>query len=633
MTFMKTFWAALLAFIVANILLVLLTFMMFAGVVAMMGDPVPVVRQGSILEIDFKQGITDSPSSSPIKSVGLSGVDFDRSNTLLQTLTAIEKASYDDNITGIYINITGGSISMANIEELRAALETFKESGKFVIGYSDVYSQMSYYFTSVADRIYLNPEGTILWKGISSNVMFYKGLLDKLGIHVEILRHGQYKAAVEPFMTDKMSAENREQTLLMLNTIWGSILQDVSLSRSIDSAVLSNYATELSVHSPKDALEYGLVDGLLYEDQVHSMLSKLSHNSMSVVDAEAELFGGEESLIVSEVVESAQDQIEEGETTEVTYSGDTEELKDPVFVSLSNYISTGAYGTANRSKNKVAVIYADGEIVDGESSQGTIGGATVAAKIAKARKDKAVKAVVLRVNSPGGSALASEIMWREMELTKQDKPVIVSMGGMAASGGYYISAPADLIIANKTTITGSIGVFGLLLDVSGGMKSKLGLTVDVVKTNPSADLGSLYRRISPHEKEVIMHGIEDVYDTFVGHVSDGRNLTREYVDGIGGGRVWTGVSALEIGLVDVFGGLKDAIALAADRAGVSGDFRVLEMVEAPDNLSIILRSLGMGEASMNDKLGEMFMHYVSIKNMLDNQNTIQARMPYYIEIE
>lgn len=615
MNFFKTFLAALLAFVVANILLLIMFVMILSGISALMSDSTPELKRNSVLFIDLANGISDSPNSSIVNSIGFSGISFDNSNTIFEAVTAIERATYDNNIEGIYINLDRASISLANIEELRNALNEFKDSGKFIISYADYYTQLGYYFSSVADRMYLNPQGLIDWRGLSAHTMFFKGLIDKLGINVEILRHGDFKAAVEPFMLDRMSPENRMQTGTMIGTIWGTILEDIALSRGIDSAVLSNYATELSIRSAEYAEQYGMVDALLYEDQVKDILKKTVKEGVTVDEAYY--------MVINRL---DNDEDAEGDS-------DKKNKKNVNLITLPDYISAVKSSLNRTSKNKIAVVYADGDIVDGKGDKNSVGGATLSAKLAKVRKDDNVKAVVLRVNSPGGSALASEVIWREMELIREKKPLIVSMGGVAASGGYYISCPADVILANRTTITGSIGVFGLMADISRTLKDKLGITVDVVKTNPSSDLGSMYRGVTRYERDIIMQGVEQVYNTFVNHVADGRNMTFDNVDKIGGGRVWSGVSALEIGLTDGYGGLKDAVLLAIDRAEVMDDFRVWHVTDQPDALTEIIRQLGgVKEMRMKDELGEAFMYYNSIKNVITEQG-VQARMPYMLEID
>lgn len=590
MTFLKTFWAALLAFVVANILIGVLGVMIFAGVVTVLSSDSPItVNTNSILKIDLKDAITDAPDISPMGIIDFTTMKIKTSNTLLEVLNAIEYAAVDSNIKGIYLEINSGApISLANCEELREALVKFKESGKFIVSYSEVYSQGKYYLASVSDKIYMNPEGGMSWQGMASNVMFYKGLLDKLGVQPEVLRHGSFKAAVEPFIMDKMSPENRLQMNRLLGSIWGTVVSDIASSRGIDSATLQTLASTLAIESPQQAVEHKLVDSLVYNDQMMEVLNAL-------------------------VGEDADD--------------------EPNFVSLGHYIGSMKPTVTKISKNKVAIIYADGEIIDGESVDGKIGSETMARKLAEVRNDDNVKALVLRVNSPGGSALASEIMWREIELIKKDKPVVVSMGGVAASGGYYISAPADIILADRMTLTGSIGVFGLMFNAEKGLKDKLGITVDVVKTNPSADMGVPFRGLTPAERAYAMKGIERVYTTFVGHVAAGRNMSVEAVDEIGGGRVWSGMDASKIGLIDGFGGLKQAIALAADRAGIAQDYRISQIVDMEDSFTAIFRSLSKGirSAKMQNELGDAFVHYNHLMSILETEG-VQARMPYIIDI-
>lgn len=607
MNFLKTFLAAFLAFVAANMLLFILTIMFFASMAAFSGgSQAPAVAKNTVLHIDLGGGLTDSPEQSPFKLTGFLGnnLEFNRSNTVLQALSAIERATDDNKIKGIYINLKGGT-SISNLEELRTAIQRFKEeSGKFVIAYSEQYSHGSYYLASVADAVYINPQGDMAWAGLSANVMFYKGLLDKLGVEMQILRHGTFKSAVEPFMLDRMSPANRLQYDVLLNTIWGSMLTDISESRGIDTAQLSQYATDLSlVKKGSDAVRCGLADAVAYEDQVRSLLSQLATGKMSLEDI-------------------------------ALPADDTDEnIDDPILMPLSDYIAAGYAVSPRPSKNKIAIVYADGGIVDGPSSDGSIGGETMVEKLARARKDKNVKAVVLRVNSPGGSALASELMWREIELIKRDKPVVVSMGSMAASGGYYISCPADVILSNRTTLTGSIGVFGMIPYYGKALEEKLGVTVDVVKTNPSADMGSIFRRLDDRERETVLSGVKEIYDVFVGHVADGRNMSYEQVDNIGEGRVWSGASALEIGLVDGWGGFKDAIALAADRAGISDDFRTWEVLEQEDNVMAMLRAFGIVRSTnpLEGEFSELMEHYNYIKSALTGPS-VQARMPEVIEI-
>ncbi len=590
--FFKMFWAALLAFVVANIVLGLLSFLFFVGMIASLGSlgstHKAVVTSGSVLEITLEGAITDAPPATPFEYFDFANMRNKGSNTILQVISAIENATVDNRIEGIYLAPTAGNINSANLEELREALVQFKDSGKFIVSYADSYSQGQYYLCSVADSVYLNPEGLIDWRGMSASVMFYKGLLDKLGIEPAVIRHGSFKAAVEPLINEKMSPENRLQMQTLADSFWGVVLGDVAASRGIDSLRLNATASSLDAFLSEKALAAGLVTGLVYEDQVKGILNELMDNDPD---------------------------------------------EDINKISLADYISANTAIGGSYSKNKVKVIYADGEIVDGKSSKGSVGGATVAEKLADARGDDNVKAVVLRVNSPGGSALASEVMWREMEMLRKEKPLVVSMGGMAASGGYYISCPADVVLADRLTLTGSIGVFGLMMNLEKGLKDKLGITVDGVKTNPSADLMSPFRKMTDPERATIQSHVEKVYATFVNHVAAGRNMTFEQVDAIGQGRVWSGVDARRIGLIDDFGGLRQAIELAADRAGVASDFSVSESVETDDPFTIIMNALSEARVlKMRNELGDAFIHYNHLQGILKQQG-VQARMPYIVEFE
>ncbi len=417
---------------------------------------------------------------------------------------------------------------------------------------------------------------------------FYKGLLDKLGIEPVVVRHGSFKSAVEPYIVDRMSPENRLQYEKMTGSLWGMVLEQVSASRNVPVADLQAWADGLAIDSPAAAVEKGLIDDLWYENQVMDKLAELSGSV-------------------------------EGE--------------DPEIVSLGDYASQVSAANVS-SKNKIAVIYAEGSIVSGTGARGEVGSESLVEKIRKARDDDQTVAVVLRINSPGGSALASEVMWGELELLKAEKPLIVSMGALAASGGYYIAAPADAIYANRTTLTGSIGVFGLFFNVGGALKEKLGVTTDVVNTGRYADLGSAYRTPSSTELAYIQTSIEEVYSTFVGHVADGRNMSPEAVDAIGQGRVWAGNDALEIGLIDGFGGLADALSLAADRVGVTEDFRIWEVTGEPSPLDALFSGLSASIKTqiLKNELGTTYQHYQQINTMM-NQGGIQARMPFNVEIQ
>ena len=592
--FWSTFLACLLALVVANVVIGVFLVMVLAGIGTLFSETVPDVQQKTVLRLDFAEPISDDPSRNPLSEMGfndLISMRVARNYALIDVLKAIETAATDDRISGIYLNVSPNmGMGMATLEEIRDALLQFKESGKFIVSYADYYTQGSYYMATAADKVYLNPQGNVTWLGLASGVVFYKGLLDKLGVQVEAIRHGSFKSAVEPFILDKMSPENRLQMDALLGSIWGHVVKRVSDARGIDSAQLQRYASDLALRSARNTVDLKMVDSLVYASDVERMLCEM-----------------------------------------------TDRDEEPEFVSLGTYIDQPKTAVQKLSRNKIAVVYAEGQIVDGKSREGLIGGSSLAARLARVRTDDQVKAVVLRVNSPGGSALASEVIWHEVEQIRQLKPVIVSMGNMAASCGYYISCPADVILASPVTLTGSIGVFGLMLNGEKGLQDKLGITVDVAKTNPSADMDMAVfgavgvRPMNQAERDFMQNSVEQVYSAFVGHVAEGRNMTAGQVDSVGGGRVWSGESALRIGLIDGFGGLRDAVALAADRAGVADDFRIVSPEESPDRLTQLLKLFSAETRAelFRGEMGEAYRDYETLRNML-YQNSIQALSPYRV---
>ena len=593
--FIRTFLACLLALVVAGVLASVFFVMVIASFGTVFMEKVPEVKEKSVLRIDFSDPVFDNPDYTPLSLSGFSDLMNMqiRGYALIDVLKAIEAAETDDRIAGIYLNITPNArMGLATMQEIRNALSVFRRSGKFIVSHFDFYTQSSYYLSSVADRVSLNPQGDVTWRGMASGTLFYKGLLDKLEVQVEAIRHGSFKSAVEPFIMDRMSPENRQQIEMLLGSLWGTVVRDIADSRGIDSAALQSFATNLEIKDASYARQLGMVDTLMYGQQVDQML------------------------------------------------GEWTEQEEPNYVSLRSYIDRILMEESNVSKNKIAVVYAEGQIVDGKSREGLVGGETLARQLAALKEDDEVKAVVLRVNSPGGSALASEVIWHEAEALRQEKPLIVSMGNMAASGGYYISAPADLILASPMTETGSIGVFGLMLNGEQGLKNKLGISVDVVKTNPSADMGMTVfgavgvRPLSQSEREYMQYGVEQVYKTFVGHVAEGRNLSVEEVDRIGGGHIWSGTDALGIGLIDGFGGLKEAISVAAERAGVSDDFRIVSPATDESRLTQIVKLLSAeARAQMfRGETGEVYEMYDMLRNILYS-NSIQALTPYRVEMK
>lgn len=593
MKFFKMFLAALLAVVVGGAISSFIWFMFFMAVLASSFQSLNYVEENSILTINFDESIKDAPESDPLAQFDIMAMDYNRTLSLYNVLCALDAAKSDDRIDGIYLRFTGGgSADAATIEELRNAIVDFREeSGKFVVAYNETYTQTGYYLASAADAVYMQPEGGMSWQGLSFSVMFYKGLLDKLDLSVEVFRPTacKYKSAVEPFILSEMSEANRQQMTELAESMWKTMTEAVSESRGISVEQLNALADNLAVTLPEEALANGFVDGLLYEDEMDDIFA------------------------------------EYGAVTD--YKGNYK------FISLGEYAAqVSAIGSLKAPK--VAVIYAEGDIVDGYGDSGSVYGNSLAELLKSARTDDKVKSVVLRVNSPGGSALASDVIWREMELLKAEKPVIVSMGGYAASGGYYISAPADVIVADNLTLTGSIGVFGLIPYGGKFLKEKAGITVDAVNTNPSADMGNFTRQMNPAERATIMRGVDKVYTTFTNLVSEGRNLPIEEVLEIAGGRVWSGAEGVEIGLVDGIGGLKQAIALAADKAGLGDNYRVEEITGEPSGLSQIFSALNakVGERYMESKFGDFYRQYEKVNEIVSRKG-VQAYCPYTINIE
>lgn len=582
MNFIKTFLAAILAFVVGSVVVVFLWVFILLGIAGSMEKTV-AVHSGSILKVDFSEVLTDAPSNDPFAGLDIMTLQSTRMLPLMKALRAVEAAKDDPRIEGIYLrmNGNGGVMGTALLEELREAIVDFKQSGKFVVAYDEVYSQGKYYLATAADKIYMQPEGAIDWSGLSFNLMFYKGLLDKLDVKAEVFRPTacKYKSAVEPYILPKMSDDNREQMQALVNSMWKTIAGTVAEARGIDLDELNRLTDKLAVSLPEDALEHGFVDSLVYEDQMDDVFAELG--------VEADTDG------------------------------------DYNYISLGDYASQVSADLKNISADQVAIVYADGAIVDGEGLGKEVYGNTLAATLADVRDDEKVKAVVLRVNSPGGSALASDIIWREMELLKAEKPVIVSMGFYAASGGYYISCPADVIVADKLTLTGSIGVFGMYLNTIDALKNKLGITFDAVKSNTSAGMGAT-SPLTPAERASIMRGVDKVYTTFTNLVAQGRNLPVEKVLDIAGGRVWSGEDALGIGLIDTYGGLKTAIALAVDKAGLGENYRVKEVVEQPTGFAAFFSSLNVGirEAMTRSELGLLMKEYKQVQEATSQQGIV-----------
>ena len=582
---MKSFLKNILTTIIGIISSIIVMILLIIGFVAIISSEDEVkVKENSILKIDLANtSVVERSSENPFDGLSLSG-DVASTIELKQVLDNIEKAKLDDNIKAIYINTSYVSAGISQIEEIRNKLLEFRQTGKPIIAYSEVYNQAAYYLSSVANKVYLNPEGIVELKGLSAGFMFYKGLLEKLDIEVQIIRHGKFKSAVEPFMLDKMSDANREQMQLLLNSFADNLFDSLASQRGMTLSDIHNHANNLSLENAKSCLDLHYVDALLYQDQVDDSL-----------------------LVISK----------------------SEKLN---FISLNKY-SNVKVEKKEISRNKIAIIYATGEINSGEGDEKSIGSETTAKAIKTAREDKNVKAIVLRVNSPGGSALASDVIWRETVLAKEEKPLIVSMGDYAASGGYYIACAADSIVANPTTLTGSIGVFGMIPNLQKLYKNKLGISIDTVNTNKHADMG-MNRALTKFEEDKIQKSVVDIYTTFITHVGEGRNMSTTAVDEIGQGRVWTGYDAKDIGLIDTYGGLEKAIEIAVYLAEIE-DYRIISLPKKKDPFAELAQKFG-GETSISDlvmlKLGLKTELTNPIENLL-KRDKIQARIPFIMELK
>lgn len=611
--FFKYMFASMLGFSLALGLATLLMFVfIFGAIMSSDSDKKKVkIAENSILELKLNKQIRDQSDDNPFENFDFGSFENNAPLSLRDIIISIEKAKSDDRIKGIYIQIPYLQASFANTEEIRAALVSFKESGKFIVSYSENYSQNEFYLTSVADEIYLNPSGDLSFDGLSAQLMFFKDALSRLEIDMQVIRHGKFKSAIEPYIREDMSEENRKQLKSLIHSIWDYQLATISKDRNISVDMLNEIADSLKIRTAEDALEQGLVDGLKYEDEVAEILKeKLG------IEADDKLH-----LASLKDLRKTSSSKSEGDKEEA--NDNTEESTDSTAVAVEKI----------NSKNKIALIFAEGEIVSGESRNNIMGSETIAKAIKDARTDDKVKAIVLRVNSPGGSALASDVIWREANLAKDEKPFVVSMGSAAASGGYYISCAADKIFAENSTITGSIGVFGLIPNIQGMMNNKLGITFDHVNTNEYSDGLTTFRPMAKVEKEAIQEAIEDIYDDFTSRVAEGRNMTQAEVDSIGQGRVWTGILAKEIGLVDEIGGLNDAIDEAIKMAEVS-DYKIKKLPAKKDVYKKLLEEFGaeVKIEFMGEELGEAEKYYSNMKKALSSKG-VYTRLPVDIIIE
>jgi protease-4 len=591
MTFWKTFWASLIASVVSGLIIIGVFFLILTGIISsfsnMLESKKLTVKENTILHMeldgvigDYTYAAFDPSTFQMIKQLGLSEI-----------LEGIEIAKTDEKIKGIFLNCDNVSAGMATIKEIRDALIDFQESGKFVVSYHENYDKKAYYLASAASELYVFPSGMMEFLGLGTEIMFLKGALEKLDVEMQIIRgsNNKFKSAVEPLIYDKMSEANKIQTQKYLDALWGTMVKEIGISRNLKPGRLNQIADSAFIRKSGDAVEYKMADGMLYYDEV-----------MDILKSKAEL-----------------------DTTQ-----------DLELLSFKKYVmkTTKEERTLKKLDEKnIAVIFAEGEIVDGKGSKGQIGGTSLSEQIRTARKDKNIKAVVLRINSPGGSALASDIIWREVILTKAIKPVVVSMGDVAASGGYYIACAADKIYAQPNTITGSIGVFGIIPYTGDMFEKKLGITFDRVQTNEHSVL-SLNKRLDETELKLIQEGVDDIYDDFITKVGEGRNITKAMVDSIGQGRVWAGTDAINISLIDAFGGMQDAINDAAERAGIAQkDISIKYFPEEEDNkLFELIESLENEDSSIkiHSALEIQILDMYKYLKTVGSTQSIQARLPY-----
>jgi protease-4 len=586
-TFLKMLLAVIAGLIITSILFFVVMLSVFSGMAAA-GEKSVSIPEKSVLVIKTGALIPDRSSGNPFSSIDPMTMSFTQTPGLNELLKNLKKAAGDEKVSGILIENGTMPSGWATADELRIALQEFRKSGKFVYSYSDyIMMQESYFISTAADAIWINPTSMFDFKGLAAEVTFYKEALDKLGVEVQVIRHGKFKGAVEPYMLDKLSDENRLQISEYAGSIWEHVVNVISESRGLPVARVMSLADSLAGYDPQLITNAGLIDGTLYRDQL------------------------EDSIRTAAGI---------GTGKKISY------------VSMSKYTNVSVKHASEGGKDKIAILFAEGSISNGEGDDSNIGGIRYAAELRKLRLDSTVKAVVFRVNSRGGSAMASDQIWREVELTDKVKPVVVSMGNYAASGGYYISAAARKIIASPVTVTGSIGVFGLIPNAEVLLDKKLGISSDVVRTNAHSDSPSLTRPLSAFEKDALQANVERTYKTFTDIVAAGREMSQAAVDSIGQGHVWSGADAAGIGLVDSFGGLNDAIREAASLAGLE-EYRTIEKPEAADFYTKLLKEL-MGDIrarAIRNELGEVSRYYFDLKEIISSGG-IMTVMPYYLEI-
>lgn len=589
---MKEFFKYVLATVVGIIAVSIIGMILFGMVIGALiasTEKQVAVENNSVLVLDLNRQIVDRAPNDPFEDLDIPGFNQVKTLGLDDIFTSLENAATDDRIKGVYLKLSVVNGGMASVEEIRNALVSFKKNcSKPVYAHAEQYmmDQKAYYLATVADKIVIHPEVSVDFRGLGGEMMFYKNALDKIGVEMQIVRHGKFKAAVEPFMLDKMSEENREQQLTYMNSLWNHMLKGIAEKRNISVEKLNLLADQVQTFNKgKKAVENGLVDEVKYKDEVLDDLRKITG---------------------------------------------IEGTKGVPVISVSKYADVPGKGK-KFSRNKIAVIYASGDIGMSFGSE-YIDGEELSREIRKVRQDSSYKAIVLRVDSPGGTVFDSETIWREVKLAAEEKTLVVSFGDVAASGGYYLSCPADKILASPNTITGSIGIFGTIPNFGELLNDKLGITTDVVKTNKNSDLLTLTRPMTDYERQMMQSNIEEGYNTFVSHVAEGRRMTAEQVDSIGQGRVWSGENAKEIGLIDDFGGLKEAIAMAAEIEGLE-EYRTVDLPALADPFEELFKigTDNIRAKFLQNELGEKYRYYEYFKKM-SGLNGIYARMPYDILI-
>ena len=585
---MKQFFKFMFASCLGSALMLIVLMIILIWALGSSTSNTVTVKSNSVLYMNLDYTIPERTTQDDLTTTLMNLKDLEGDYSGLNDIIAnIDYAKNDPDISGIFLELSSVGTSTANIEELRKHIVSFRESGKFVITYSEAMAQSAYYLATAGDEIYLNPDGMLDIHGMASQIMFYKHLMDKLDIEMQIIRDpsNKYKSAVEPYFLDKMSPANREQMTKLLNSMWMKVVSDISVARGIDAQRINELADNLELtFDAKVALDEKFIDGLAYRDEIIARIKDLA--------------GLEKSEKIN-IVNNAQ------------------------------YASVRPQPKAKA--NKIAVIYANGQIIDGEGDDETIGSITLSKAIREARENKKVKAIVMRVNSPGGSALASEVIRREVELAKAEKPFIISMGSYAASGGYWISTEGDYIFADPTTLTGSIGVFGTVPNAKKFLNETIGLTFDVVKTNKNADFGTITEPLTDYQKEMLQKHVSNTYHDFTALVARTRGLRQSYVDSIGQGRVWAGTDALELGLVDELGGLDKAIEYAANKANLT-DYSIKDYPKQLDMMEMLLQGNiqePYTKSLIKNKLGKNYTYLKTIEN-ISRLNGVQALMPFMI---